>query len=75
MAKARMRELADEKARAERARQRFETRNLRILLQQEQRDEELAAQKETAREIGPEAIKAIVARARKKPADGQDKDK
>lgn len=74
MAKARMRELADEKARAERARQRFETRNLRVLLQQEQRDEELAAQKETAREIGPEAIKAIVARARKKPPGDQDEE-
>jgi len=75
MAKGRMRELADEKARAKRARQRFETRNLRVLLEQEQRDEELAAQKETAREIGPEAIRAIVARARKKPAGDQDEDK
>ncbi|NOX68762.1 MAG: electron transport complex subunit RsxC [Gammaproteobacteria bacterium] len=74
MAKARMRELADEKARAKRARQRYETRNLRVLIEQEKRDEELAAQKETAREIGPEAIKAIVARARKKSPGDQDED-
>lgn len=74
MAKARMRELADEKARAERARQRYETRNLRVLLEQEQRDEELAAQKKMAREVGPEAIKAIVARARKKPMGDKDED-
>jgi Na+-translocating ferredoxin:NAD+ oxidoreductase RnfC subunit len=74
MAKARMRELADEKARAERARQRFETRNLRVLLEQEKRDEELAAQKKMAREVGPEAIKAIIARARKKPPGDQDED-
>jgi electron transport complex protein RnfC len=74
LAKARMRELADEKSRAERARQRFETRNLRLSTDQEQRDKELAEQKDTARKIGPDAIKAIAERARKKSPNNPDKD-
>jgi electron transport complex protein RnfC len=74
LAKARMRELADEKSRAERARQRFETRNLRLSADQEQREKELAAQKETARKIGPDAIKAIAERVRKKSPNNPDKD-
>lgn len=74
MAKGRMRELADEKARAERAKQRFETRNLRIRQEQEQRDKELANQKETARLFATSKIKAIVDRARKKSTDDQDEE-
>ena len=62
MAKARIRELADEKARAERARQRFEARNERLEKEQQQRDAELARQKDTARKAGPEAIAEILKR-------------
>jgi electron transport complex protein RnfC len=74
LAKARMRELADEKARAERARQRFESRNLRISADQDKREQELAAQKDTARNLGPDAIKAIAERAKNKPVKNTDKD-
>ena len=74
MAKGRMRELADEKARAERARKRFETRNLRISNEQEKRDKELATQKETARLFATTRIRDIVKRARKKRTDDQDED-
>ncbi len=73
-AKARMLELADEKARAERARQRFESRNQRLSADQEKREKELAAQKETARKMGPDAIKAITERTRKKSAEIRKKD-
>jgi len=61
-AKARIRELADEKARAERARQRFEARNERLEREQQARDEELAQQKEDARKAGPDAIAEIIKR-------------
>ena len=64
-AKGRIRELADEKARAERARQRFEARNERMQLEQEERDAELARQKESAKTAGPDAIAEILARKRK----------
>lgn len=73
-AKARMLELADEKARAERARQRFESRNQRLSADREIREKELAAQKETARKMGPDAIKAIAERTRKKSAENRKKD-
>lgn len=73
-AKARMLELADEKARAERARQRFESRNQRLSADREIREKELAAQKETARKMGPDAIKAITERTRKKSAENRKKD-
>ena len=69
-----MLELADEKARAERARQRFESRNQRLSADQEKREKELAAQKETARKMGPDAIKAIAERTRKKSAENRKKD-
>ena len=68
-AKARMMELADEKARAERARKRFESRNERLEAEQKQRDEELAKQKQEARRVGPQAIKDIMDRQRDKDED------
>jgi electron transport complex protein RnfC len=61
-AKARIREQADEKARAERARHRFEARNDRLEQDQQQREEELARQKETARKAAPDAIAEILKR-------------
>ncbi len=61
-AKARIREQADEKARAERARHRFEARNDRLDRDQQQRDEELAQQKATAKQAGPDAIAEILRR-------------
>lgn len=74
MAKGRMRELADEKARAERARQRFESRNERVRRERLEREQELAEQKEQARKAAPDAIKAMLERAgkRKKPGDGDE---
>ena len=68
-AKARMLELADEKARAERARQRFESRNDRIELEHQLREQELAGQKEMARNKGQQAIQDILDRSKK---DGED---
>ncbi|MEJ2298745.1 MAG: electron transport complex subunit RsxC, partial [Woeseiaceae bacterium] len=68
-AKARIRELADEKARAERARRRFEARNDRLEREQQERDDELARQKETARKAGPDAIAEILARKRRDDED------
>jgi len=68
-AKARIREQADEKARAERARHRFEARNDRLERDQQQRDEELARQKDTARRAGPDAIAEII-RRKQDEADG-----
>jgi electron transport complex protein RnfC len=62
MAKARIRELADEKARAERARQRFEARNKRIEKEQSEREAELAQQKQAAKSAGPDAIAEIMKR-------------
>jgi len=61
-AKARILELADEKARAERARVRFEARNERLKNEQQTRDEELAQQKEAAKMAGPDAIAEILKR-------------
>ena len=68
-AKARIRELADEKARAERARRRFEARTERLQREQREREAELARQKDTARKAGPEAIAEIL---RRKQQDGED---
>jgi electron transport complex protein RnfC len=61
-AKARIRELADEKARAERARIRFEARNERLEKEQQSRDKELTQQKDAARKAGPDAIAEILKR-------------
>lgn len=65
-AKARIRELADEKARAERARQRFEARNRRLEVEERKRADELAEQKRAAVSAGPEAIREMVERSREK---------
>ena len=66
-AKAWIRELADEKARAERARQRFEARNQRLEDEERRRADELSAQKDAAKDAGPDAIKAIMDRVKNKP--------
>jgi len=68
-AKGRIRELADEKSRAERARRRFEARNERIHREQEARDAELAAQKDAAKNAGPAAIAEILKRKQRKKDD------
>jgi len=62
IAKGRIRELADEKARAERARRRFEARNERNEQERDEREVELARQKESAKRAGPAAIAAILKR-------------
>jgi electron transport complex protein RnfC len=65
VAKGRIRELADEKARAARARQRFEARIERLDNEQDARDAELQQQKETAKKAGPAAIADILRRKTK----------
>ncbi len=67
MAKARILEMEDEKARAERARARFEARSERLQREQVERDAELERQKEAAKRAGPDAIAEILKR-KKKPA-------
>jgi electron transport complex protein RnfC len=69
MAKARIRELADEKARAERARRRFEARNERLDREQRERDAELARQKNVAKKAGPDAIAEIMRRRKQQDED------
>ena len=69
IAKGRIRELADDKARAERARQRFEARNERLEREQRERDDELARQKEAAKTAGPAAIAEILRRKHRKDED------
>ncbi len=69
MAKARIRELDDEKARAERARRRFEARNERLQREQREREAELARQKDQARKAGPDAIAEIMKRRRRDDGD------
>lgn len=68
-AKARIREMADEKARAERARARFEARSERLEKEQQARDEELARQKDLARTAGPDAIAEILKRKKEQEED------
>jgi electron transport complex protein RnfC len=68
-AKARILELADEKARAERARQRYEARNERLETELQTRADELEQQKNTARQAGPDAIAAILKRKQHKDED------
>jgi len=65
-AKARIQEMADEKARAERARIRFESRNERLEKEKRNREAELASQKESARSAGPDAIADILKRQKRK---------
>ena len=69
-AKGRIREMADEKSRAERARQRFEARNERLEHDQEERELELQQQKTAAKAAGPAAIAEILKR---KQADADSK--
>ena len=64
-AKGRIQELADEKARAARARARFEARNARLQREKADRETELARQKESARQAGPAAIAEILKRKKK----------
>jgi len=68
-AKARIRELADEKARAERARQRFEARNERLDKEEQERTRELDQQKAAARKAGPDAIAEILKRKQEQDED------
>jgi len=69
VAKGRIRELADEKARAARARLRFEARNDRLEREKTERDSELAEQKASARKAGASAIAEILKRKQKKSED------
>ena len=69
IAKARIRELEDEKARAERARARFEARSERLEREQRAREDELARQKSAAREAGKDAIAEIIRRKRQQSED------
>lgn len=62
VAKGRIQELADEKARAARARQRFEARSIRLEREQTAREAELAQQKAAAKKAGPSAIAEILKR-------------
>lgn len=68
-AKARILELAAEKERAERARRRFEARTDRLELEERKRREDLAQQKLSAIKAGPEEIREMVERARRKKHD------
>lgn len=74
IAKARMRELADEVARAERARHRFEFRTVRLEREKIMREQELQAQKDKVREAGPKAIQDILDRTQKKGTSDTGKD-
>jgi electron transport complex protein RnfC len=65
-AKGRIRELADEKARADRARQRFEARTRRLQQEHQERAAELARQKSSAKTAGPAAIAEILKRKQRK---------
>jgi H+/Na+-translocating ferredoxin:NAD+ oxidoreductase subunit C len=69
VAKGRIRELADEKARAARARQRFEARNTRLEREKSERESELAMQKASAKKAGPSAIAEILRRRKKNQED------
>ncbi len=68
-AKARIRELADEKARAERARIRFEARTERLEREQDDRIAELDSQKRRAKRAGPEEIARILRRKQREDDD------
>ena len=74
MAKARMRELADETARAERARKRFESRTVRLEREQLQRAQELLEQRKKVQKAGPQAIQEILERSKSKDSSASEKD-
>jgi electron transport complex protein RnfC len=69
VAKGRIRELADEKARAARARLRFEARNDRLEREKTARETELARQKLSAKKAGASAIAEILQRKQDKNKD------
>jgi electron transport complex protein RnfC len=69
IAKARMREVADEVARAERARDRYVAHTERLEKEQIMREQQLEAQKQAARDAGPNAIKEILERTSKSDPD------
>lgn len=69
MAKARIRELDDEKARAQRARRRFEARSKRLLIEQRDREQQLKQQKDRAKSAGPADIAEILKRKQKRNED------
>ncbi len=69
MAKGRIRELEDEKARADRARRRFEARKERLAREEQERADELARQKDQAKTAGPDAIAEIMRRRKQKDDD------
>ncbi len=69
VAKGRIRELADEKARAARARTRFEARNDRLQRDKTARESELAQQKDSAKSAGPSAIAEILKRKQQEKED------
>jgi hypothetical protein len=69
-----MRELEDEKARAERARQRFESRTVRIEREQLQRAKELLEQRKKVQKAGPQAIQEILERSKSKDSSESEKD-
>ena len=66
IAKGRIRELEDEKARADRARRRFEARRERLAREDEERRAELEQQRTAARAAGADAIAEIMRRRQKK---------
>ncbi len=68
-AKGRFQELADEKARAERARRRFEARNERLGRERQTRDHELAQQKAQVKKFGATIIADILSRKNEKNKD------
>jgi electron transport complex protein RnfC len=69
IAKSRMSELADEKARAERARRRFEARNERLERERLERESQLDRQKSQAKRAGPAEIAEILQRRKNKDGD------
>jgi electron transport complex protein RnfC len=71
VAKGRIRELADEKARALRARERFDARNDRLEQEKTTRDSELAQQKESAKKAGPSAIAEILKRKKQQQEEDE----
>jgi len=71
VAKGRIRELADEKARAARSRLRFEARNDRMEREKIEREAELAQQKVSAKKAGPSAIAEILKRKKLEREDDE----
>lgn len=69
IAKGRIRELEDEKARADRARRRYEARRERLAREDAERKAELEQQRTTAKATGPDAIAEIMRRRRRKDED------